>query len=311
MEEIEVFVGVVEARSFSGAAKRLDMPTTTVSSKIARLETRLGTSLIRRTTRQMEVTPEGQIYYRRCVNALAELTAGENELAETKQEPTGILRITAPVDLAQTVLPRIIKTYLDLYPAMSVDLRVTNDTVDLIRHGIDVAVRVGVKKDATLIARKFLDLTMALWASQDYIERMGTPLHPANLEKHQMIGLKATSSKIELVGNGENRFLLDLQGRLMTDDLQTARALTLQGAGIGLLPDLPGAYHNFHKELVPVLPDFHAEPVQASLVYPAQHSLPLKVRTFINLATTKDMAVAATGMLSRKKNKQHECGSEQ
>ncbi len=295
MEEIEVFVGVIEARSFSGAAERLNVPTTTVSSKIARLEKRLGTTLIRRTTRQMEVTPEGEIYYRRCVKALAELTAGENELAETKQEPTGTLRLTAPVDLAQTVLPRIIKTYLDLYSAMSVELIVTNDTVNLIGNGIDVAVRVGVKKDATLIARKFLDLTMSLWSSPDYIERMGTPIHPENLEHHQIIGLKTTSNRIELIGNGEERFLLDLQGRLMTDDLQTARALTMEGAGIGLLPKLPDAHSNFHTALIPVLPGFHSKPAQACLAYPAQHSLPLRVRAFIDLATSRGMSKLMTG----------------
>src|SRR5262245_38895695 len=136
LDGVDVFVRVVQAGSFSAAARQLAMPATTVSAKIARLEERLGVTLIQRSTRKMHVTEAGESYYRHCADAIAALAVGEEELAAATAEPSGLLRITVPADLAQSLLPRIIGAYLERYPKVSVEVLATNTQLDLLAEGI-------------------------------------------------------------------------------------------------------------------------------------------------------------------------------
>src|SRR5271165_2425292 len=151
VDSIQVFVEVVEAQSFTRAAGRLKMPATTVSAKIAKLEERLGVTLIQRTTRRLQVTPAGRAYYERCARALAEIAEGERELLAGTQEPSGLLRITTPPDLAHGLLTPKVERFLKAYPKTSVELIVTSQIVDLLAERIDLAVRVGVLNDSSLI----------------------------------------------------------------------------------------------------------------------------------------------------------------
>ena len=149
-DAIPVFVKVVEAGSFSAAARLLNMPKTTVSAKIAALEKRLELKLIQRTTRKLHVTEAGMKYFRHCSNAIHEIELGEAALQSTQGEPTGVLRVTAPVDVGHLVLPRITRAYLARYPETSVELLVSNRFVDLIGEGVDLAIRAGTLKDSSL-----------------------------------------------------------------------------------------------------------------------------------------------------------------
>src|SRR5262245_54847677 len=126
MDGIEVFVKVVEAGSFSRAALRLDMPKTTVSAKVAELERRLGVRLIERTTRKLHLTEAGETYFRHCAVAVHEVELGQEALQAAKGKPSGLLKVTAPVDLGQTLLPNIARTYAAKYPDVSIELIVTN-----------------------------------------------------------------------------------------------------------------------------------------------------------------------------------------
>src|SRR5688500_2364282 len=156
LDGVDVFVRVVEAGGISAAARQLGMPATTVSAKIARLEERLGVTLIQRSTRRMHVTSAGDTYYRHCREALAALVAGEGELAAATAEPSGLLRITVPYDLAQTLLPPVVEAYLARYPKASIEIVATNAQLDLLAEGIDLAIRAApALKDSTLQARKF------------------------------------------------------------------------------------------------------------------------------------------------------------
>ena len=163
--EIAVFVKVVEAGSFSGAARLLGMPNTTVSAKVARLEKRLGMTLIRRTTRKLHITRAGQAYYERCRRGLAEIETAEAEITSAGTEPRGSLRISANPYIAHSVLPALVSEYTSRYPLVKVEVRVANGLVDLIAEGIDLAIRAAELKDSTLVARRFLTFTFSLWAS--------------------------------------------------------------------------------------------------------------------------------------------------
>jgi DNA-binding transcriptional LysR family regulator len=158
LDAVAVFVKVVEAGSFSGAARLLNMPKTTVSAKIAALEKRLRVKLIQRTTRKLRVTEAGTKYFHHCAKAVREMELGEAALQSTQGEPAGVLRVTAPVDIGHLLLPRITRAYLAKYPGTTVELLVSNRIVDLIGEGVDLAIRAGTLQDSSLIARRFLDI---------------------------------------------------------------------------------------------------------------------------------------------------------
>lgn len=166
LDAIAVFVRVVESGSFSAAARRLAMPKATVSAKVARLEKQLGVSLIQRTTRKLRVTEAGAQYFRHCVEAIRQVELAEAALQSTSGKPSGLLKVTAPVDVGHTVLPRIVHAYAARYPDVSVELIVTNRIVDLVGEGIDLAIRPSqALKDSSLIAQRYFEMGSNLWAS--------------------------------------------------------------------------------------------------------------------------------------------------
>ena len=154
LDAIAVLVKVVEAGSFSAPARLLRMPKTTVSAKVAALEKRLRATLIERTTRKLNMTEAGQRYFRHCANAMREIDLGESSLLEIKDKPAGLLKVTTTVDFGQTVLPHIVRAYVVKYPEVSVELLITNRTVDIVGEGVDLAIRraAAMLPDSSLIA---------------------------------------------------------------------------------------------------------------------------------------------------------------
>jgi DNA-binding transcriptional LysR family regulator len=283
LDGIDVFVKVVQAGGFSAAARQLGMPTTTVSAKIARLEQRLGVTLIQRSTRRLHVTAAGEGYFAHCVAALKAVSEGEQQLAAATAEPSGLLRLTAPADLSQSVVARLVQRYLAAYPKASVDLVVTNTTVDLLAEGIDLAVRASPMHDSSLISRKFASGHFGLFASADYLAAQGVPQSPAELEEHEILVHAKVPAHFQRLTSLQGGFTLAGGRRLRADDMQTLRALVAGGAGIGFLPDLgdvPG-----QETLVRVLPAFASPETAAFFVYPAQRFVPATVRAFIEMAT--------------------------
>src|ERR1700761_5249501 len=212
-DAIPVFVKVVEAGSFSAAARLLNMPKTTVSAKIAALERRLELKLIQRTTRKLHVTEAGMKYFRHCSNALHEIELGEAALQSTQGEPTGVLRVTAPVDIGHLVLPRITQAYLARYPGTSVELLVSNRFVDLIGEGVDLAIRAGPLKDSSLVARRFFDVGATLWAAPAYLRQLGKLSQPKSLAKASFIIFKGLGT-LRLT-NGKSEVAVPMNGRIV------------------------------------------------------------------------------------------------
>ncbi|WP_234907063.1 LysR family transcriptional regulator [Rhizobium rhizogenes] len=285
LESIEIFVEVIDAQSFTRAAARLGIPTTTISAKIARLEQRLGVTLIHRTTRRLQVTPAGNSYYQHCIRALAEIAEGERELAARVQEPVGLLRITAPADLTQNLLTPVAERFLHVYPKASIEFVVTNQIIDLISESVDLAVRVGPLDDSSLIARKFRSGRIALWAAPSYLERMGTPRTPEELKWHEFIRFTRLRDTVVLKSSTGAAFDADFGGRLASDDFDNLKTLILRGGGIGLLPEFIGEGMGAPSSLVRVLPDYASDVSTVYFAYPAQRFVPQTVRAFIATAT--------------------------
>ncbi|MDO9405221.1 MAG: LysR family transcriptional regulator [Polaromonas sp.] len=283
LNAVAVFVKVVEAGSFSGAARLLKMPKTTVSARFAQLEASLGVTLIQRTTRKLFVTEAGRQYFDRCASAMRLLEEGEAELSLASSRPQGLLRITAPVDVGHTLLPPIVDAYLRRHPEASVELLISNRMADLVGEGIDLAVRAGVLKDSSLVGRRFIDLTANVWTAPAYLASVKTPQHPRDLAALDFIAQGDTRS-VELF-RGKQSVEVKVKGRARADDFQTIKALLLLGGGIGWLPDFLAHDAAEAGALVPVLPGWQARAAgQIQFVY-AGHKYPSpKVRAFIDLA---------------------------
>ncbi|HLZ65313.1 MAG TPA: LysR family transcriptional regulator [Aliidongia sp.] len=252
MDAIAVFVKVVEAGSFSVAARRLGMPKTTVSAKVAGLEKRLGVSLIQRTTRKLRMTEAGETYFHHCAIAIREVELGEAAIQSAKGRPSGVLKVTAPVDLGHILLPRIAEAYAAKYPDVSLELIFTNRVVDLVEEGFDLAIRwAGSLKDSSLIARRFIETSSNLWASPKYMKGFGKPTHPRDLAGAAFLAHPVL--KEVTLTNGKSDFALQLNGRVYADDLEVVTALIVLGAGIAWLPDFLVRDAVEAGKLVPVL----------------------------------------------------------
>src|SRR5262245_12805333 len=255
MDAIAAFVKVIEAGSFSAAARRLGVPKTTVSAKVAGLEKRLGVRLIQRTTRKLRMTEAGEQYFQHCAIATREIELGEAALQSAKEKPSGVPNVPAPVELAHAVLPRIVRAYTARYPDVSVELIVTNRVVDVVEEGVDLAIRwAGALKDSSLIARRFIETRSNLWASPTYLKEFGKPTHPRDLANAAFLAHPVLKSV--MLTNGKSDVELQLNGRVGSDDLEVIAALVGLGAGIAWLPDFLVRDSVEEGKLVPVLPQW-------------------------------------------------------
>jgi DNA-binding transcriptional LysR family regulator len=224
---VQAFVRVAELKSFTEAARSLDLPTSSISRAITALETELGAKLFERTTRRLALTPLGRTYYEHASRALAELSEGERRIGELQRDPRGEVRITAPGDLDDGFLARCLSEFAALHPRIRVTTVLTNRFVDLIGEGIDLALRVAEGlPDSSLVARPLGRYRAFLVASPEYEERRGLPERPEDLSRHECILTVASEggSRWVLIGpKGEEA--VEVKGRLVADDLRFVRDL--------------------------------------------------------------------------------------
>lgn len=282
LNEISIFSQVVKAGSFTGAAKQLGLPKSTVSAKVASLERRLGLSLLHRTTRQLRVTAEGDAFYRAAVKGLADLEAAEAAVVSGNQKPRGLLRVTAPLDVGTRFLPGFFVGFLERYPEIEIDLVLTGRVVDLIGEGIDVAIRASAMQDSTLVAKKVATSSFHVYGSPKYLARAGHPSHPRDLAEHRVVAhSRLFDGKWELA-KGKTTVTAPVTATISVDELSAVKELVVAGLGLGLLPDFICAEGLRSGELAPVLPGWQASSHGVHLVYPAQRYKNPKVRAFVD-----------------------------
>lgn len=283
--EIEVFVRVVEKASFSAAARDLRMTPSAVSKLIARLEDRLGARLLRRSTRRLQVTPEGTAFYESGVRILAEMAAAEQEAA-AGAVPRGRIRVNTSLPFGQLVLVPLLPRFFALYPDVSVDLALTDRVVDLLEERADLAIRAGPLGDANLIARKLGETRMAVVASPGYLKMHGEPRTPAALERHNRLGFCFARSQPDWPFRNADGSTISVPpvGRALISDGETMRHLALAGGGIARHSLWHVAADIAAGRLVALLEDFNPgdiETVHAVYVGQSKH-LPARVRAFLD-----------------------------
>jgi len=188
LNDMALFVEVVNAKGFRGAADATGVPNSTVSRRIGMLEKAIGLRLLHRTTRRVELTEAGQIYYERCRRIVDEARVAHEQLGEMLAQPSGVLRASLPVDFATIYMAPIIAAFAERFPRIRFDFDLTPRRVDLVAEPFDVAIRMGEQPSSALIARQLAVLSAQVYASPRYLARAGEPMSPEELSKHECLG---------------------------------------------------------------------------------------------------------------------------
>lgn len=271
------FVEVVRQGSFTAAAKALDLPKSTVSRHVTRLEASLGVALLVRTTRRSRLTADGERFYARVAPALERIEEAARAVTEQQDEPRGHLRISVPADHEQ--LPLSVASFVARYPEITVEVNVTGERVDLVKDGFDLAIRAGRLRDSSLVARRLATPEFQLFAHERYLAERGTPRAIEDLADHEVILFRPQNGvcRLSMIGPDGPREV-DVRGHIWTDDLMFVRGAVAAGAGIGLVPGASfGSDHPFVQRL---LADHCVPSGAVYIVYPGAAHIPAKVRAF-------------------------------
>lgn len=287
--EMMVFVRVVEAGSFSEAARLMLMTPSTVSKLIARLESRVGVRLIERSTRRLALTEEGQFYYERSQALLAQLDETEQQIAQGGAEAEGVVRITSSVSFGTTAVEPILPAFFEAYPNVIVDLSLSDEVVDLYLDRTDIAIRVGKLPDSNLMARKIGETKRCIVASPAYLERHGTPTTPEELVHHNCLGFNfRRAMPVWPMREGGRIVERMLSGSLLVNNGDTLRRMAIAGVGIIRLADYHLRGPIERGELVELLADSDIGIVdEVHALYRNSQFLPARVRAFLGFAVPR------------------------
>ena len=285
---MQLFIRVAELESFSRAADTLGLPKGSVSRQIQSLENHLGCRLLHRTTRRVLLTQDGMVYYERAKDLLSNLDELDSMFQSDPSSVSGRLRVDMPVSVARKIVIPKLPAFLQHYPGIEIELSSSDRLVDVIREGFDCVVRVGSLKDSGLIARPLGKLTVINCASPGYLSRFGYPESLDDLSNHALVHY-ATSLGVRPQGfevakeNGTQ--WVKTGGVLTVNSTETYHAACLAGLGIIQVPRV-GLREALHSgELVEILPQYRAEPMPVSLIYPHRRNLSRRVHLFMEWLT--------------------------
>ncbi|MDR5854634.1 LysR substrate-binding domain-containing protein [Caballeronia sp. LZ062] len=278
--DVSLFMRAAALANLSSAAREFGLSPAVASARIAGLERMLGARLLHRTTRRVSVTQEGEIFAAHARALLDAAEAARASVGRALAQPHGRLRVTMPSSLGRQHISPLIPAFLEQYPGVTMDLRMTDQIVDLVDEGIDLAIRIGALKDSTLVARKLASNRRVLCASPAYLEQHGTPRHPADLALHECVILADQRDWSFVTPTGVTD--VRVSGRLVTDNGEVIRDALAAGIGIGLKSTWSVAPLLASGELVTVLDDYPvAQTVAIWAVYPSRAFVPPKTLAFI------------------------------
>lgn len=278
-EGVSEFVAVAEAGSFTGAAGRLGISTAQVSRQVSALEARLSTKLFYRTTRKVSVTETGQIYYRHCRQVLDGLEEAERAVTDLQQVPRGKLRLTAPVTYGEATLAPLVNDFALRYPELQVEMQLTNQKLDLVAEGYDLAIRLGKLEDSSMMARRLGSRTLYVCASPDYLSSHGEPHSLSELGRHNCLPGTLEYWRFQERKRPRN---IKVDGSIRCNSGRALVDAALKGIGIVQLPDYYVEEHLEAGRLVSLLEHYREEDGGIWGVYPHNRHLSPKVRMLLD-----------------------------
>lgn len=284
LNSLLVFAAVAETGGFTSAAEQLGVAKAKVSLDVSRLEAQLGISLFSRTTRRVALTDAGQMLHAECIPLLRGVQEALSHVGGGGAALTGTLRISAAVDHAVQSLSRAVSTFAQLHPQLQIDLRTSDRVADLVKEGIDLAIRIGWLRDSSLRATQLGEFSQCVVAAPAYLERAGHPKQPEDLARHEWVALSLLPTPLTwkfTSARGGTR-TVRMAGRLRTDSSATLRGLLLSGAGVSAMDHFSVAEGLRQGHLVRVLPQWSLPSGGVYAVYPPGRHVPAKVRAFID-----------------------------
>jgi DNA-binding transcriptional LysR family regulator len=284
LEQLETFVRVVEAGSFSGAARQMVLAKSAVSRRVAELESRLGAQLLHRTTRRLSMTETGQQLYERAQRILADLEEAEESATGDKALLRGRLHVTAPLSFGVMHLPPLLTPFLERYPDLILDLDLSDRMLNLVESGFDLALRIGDLEDSSIVARRLAPIRFVLCASSDYLRKNGVPEKPQELTGHQ--GLSYSNApegdQWRFESPESERISVRVPSRLRSNNGDILLQQAIAGMGIAVLPTFLAYRAVQSGELRVVLPGYPPPATALYALYPSRRYQPYRVRALID-----------------------------
>ncbi len=281
LNEILVFTKVVEAGSFIGASRALDMPKSTVSRKIAELEARLGARLLQRTTRRLRLTEVGQAFHLHAARVVAEAEEAARVVGRMQEAPRGLLRVTLPLNFGY--LGPVVASFLARYPEVQLEMVCADRIVDLIQEGFDVAVRAGALSDSALFARSLGVLRSYAVASPAFLNQHGAPKAPQDLERFDCVVFGAGADRSSWKFSRHRKMLtVNVRARFIVNDFDFVDEAALSGLGIAMLPAFRCVERIRTKQLVRVLPEWGSPETPMHAIYASARHLSPTVKAFLD-----------------------------
>lgn len=282
---LRIFVAIVETGSFVSGGKALGLTRSAAGKAMARLEAHLGTRLLHRTTRTVSMTVDGERFYQRCVQILQDLEEAEADIRQDLPQPKGTLRISVTEAYGRIVVLPFLKSFLETWPELDLEVNLTDRVVDLVEEGFDLSIRIGdIPADSQLIARTVEYARPYLYAAPSYVKRFGEPAEPSDLANHQRLvyGLGIHSTDWNLITSSGSGVSIDGGRKLRFDSGEAIRESALHGMGVAYLPSFLVNEDVESGRLVRLLPDYGGKKLPIQVVYVSRNHLAQKVRLFID-----------------------------
>ncbi len=281
--ELRSFITVVETGSFAKAAEQLDISTAAVSRRMAALEAALGSRLIERTTRRLDLTDTGKVFYQDVLHIFQMLDEADERVRMGRESIQGVLRVATPMSFGYEVIAPLLPKFMARHPDLRVILALEDRMTDLQAEGIDVAVRIGQMSDSSLVATPITVISKVCCASPDYLKQYGTPTLPRQIGNHRLLHYSNISMKDEWSWLfDEDETLSELSYVFSANNAEALRAMAIQGMGITMLPAFSAEAAIKQNQLVPIFRKITPPPSPLFAVRVSRQYTPARVRAFID-----------------------------
>lgn len=288
LKRVAVFTQVVEAKSFSEAARRLGVAKSAVSKQISLLEKEVGVRLINRSPRQLSLTEAGDIFYRHCAEIVHRAEIARSELRQYQNQPTGTLRVTSPIDFGTSQLVPVVKQLRGLYPQLKIELLFEDRVVNMVEEGVDLAIRVGWMQESNLVAKPMGHTPLVVFAAPEYVAKHGTPQTPKALVEHQWLALSLFPAPLRWqFPVGDTKQLVQMHSSLKANSAEAVVAMAKAGLGVSVIAKYAIEDELKSGQLVQLLADFPLDPIGIYAVYAHRDHVPPKVRVFMEFLSKR------------------------